>query len=209
MEENKIPVTEEKAEAQEMPVADTSETNVSAEEVSQTTEPETATEVSTDSAEEVFNPFGFQKKAKEATEESLNEDETEKITPVPSVEKADPVKPLNTPSSAVNGFALASMILGIIAVTLCAGSSQGIILGVISLVFAIISSSQVGRMNGMAKAGMICGIAGISLTVLYIVAFVLCYVVFFVLMMLMALMSGAGGTSDEIYNIVAVLANRI
>lgn len=69
-----------------------------------------------------------------------------------------------------NGLAIASMILGIVSIVfgLCYG--VGIVFGIISLVFAIISKkASEGKFSGMALAGLICSIIGIVISIVVIV----------------------------------------
>lgn len=67
-----------------------------------------------------------------------------------------------------NGLAIASMVLGIASIIfgLCYGI--GLVLGVISIVFAIISKkASDGKLCGMALAGLICSIIGIVISIVF------------------------------------------
>ncbi len=66
------------------------------------------------------------------------------------------------------GFAITSLVLGIVAVCICCACC-GItyiltgILGVAAIVFAIVSKARTGKMHGMAIAGLILGIFAVVL----------------------------------------------
>lgn len=59
-----------------------------------------------------------------------------------------------------NGAAITSMIFGIISIVLCCCCGMGFLFGVVAIVFAIISGKKKGKIQGMAIAGLVCGIIG-------------------------------------------------
>lgn len=74
-----------------------------------------------------------------------------------------------------NGIALASMILGIIAVLLmltCCCSPIAIVLGIAAIVCYAVSPKVSGVRDKKAKAGLICGIVSIIGTILLILLFI-------------------------------------
>lgn len=62
-----------------------------------------------------------------------------------------------------NGLAIASLILGILAIPVSCCYGGGIILGIIGLILGIASKRQNESFSGMAIAGMICSGIGILL----------------------------------------------
>ena len=74
-----------------------------------------------------------------------------------------PVPPSNPSSSAGRGLAIASMVCGIVGILMCCCCIYWInlVLGILAVVFAIVSAHQSKRMRGMAIAGLILGILAI------------------------------------------------
>ena len=68
------------------------------------------------------------------------------------------------PTQPYQGFAIASLVLGILSF-FC----FGIIAGGLAIAFAAIAKSN-GNKSGMATAGLVCGIVGVALTVLGLLA---------------------------------------
>lgn len=60
-----------------------------------------------------------------------------------------------------NGLAIASLILGIIAIPASCCYGAGIIFGIIAIVLGVVSKRQGESMSGMAIAGIICSVIGI------------------------------------------------
>ncbi len=58
------------------------------------------------------------------------------------------------------GFAIASMILGILSILCCCFTYIGIALSIIAIVFAVVSRVRMGYFDGMAIAGLVLGIIG-------------------------------------------------
>lgn len=67
--------------------------------------------------------------------------------------------------SKATGFAVASMILGIISILICAVMFFSLPSGILGIVFSS-KCKKAGNNSGMAKAGMITGTVGLCLTVL-------------------------------------------
>lgn len=64
-------------------------------------------------------------------------------------------------NKAGNGAAITSMILGIISIVCCCCCGMGVLFGVSAIIFAIVSGKKKGRIQGMAIAGLVCGIIGL------------------------------------------------
>lgn len=75
------------------------------------------------------------------------------------------------PPKKTNGFAVASLICGIVAVPAFCCIWIPIVLGVLAIVFGILSRRQDERMSGMAIAGIICGAVGLTLAVLCLIGY--------------------------------------
>lgn len=67
------------------------------------------------------------------------------------------------------GFAIASMILGIFSILCCCFTYIGLIIGVLSIVFAVVSRVRMGYFDGMAIAGLVLGIIGVVFSAAIIV----------------------------------------
>lgn len=68
------------------------------------------------------------------------------------------------------GWSVASMVCGILSVICCCLGYAGLVLGVLAIVFAVISRKNLGYFDGMAIAGLVLGIIGLVLGVALIVA---------------------------------------
>lgn len=69
-----------------------------------------------------------------------------------------------------NGYAIASLVLGIISVVCCCTVYLSIILGILAIVFFAIDKNTNGRSNGMAVAGLVLGIFGVLFGVIAIIS---------------------------------------
>ncbi len=67
------------------------------------------------------------------------------------------------------GFAIASMVLGIISIVCCCSYYVGLTAAVLSIVFAVVSRVRMGYFDGFAVAGLITGIIGVVFGVALIV----------------------------------------
>lgn len=67
-----------------------------------------------------------------------------------------------------NGFAIASLVLGILSIPLLCCCALSIISAVLSIVFAFVARSKAGKMPTMAKVGMILAIIVIVFAVFFI-----------------------------------------
>lgn len=67
-----------------------------------------------------------------------------------------------------NGFSIASLVLGILSLACCCFTYIPLVLGILGVVFAVIDKKTNSTMNGMATAGMVCGIVSIAIGVLSI-----------------------------------------
>lgn len=72
------------------------------------------------------------------------------------------------PKKQNNGFAIASMVLGIISVLCCCIDYVSIVIAVIAIVFFAVDRKTNGKSSGMAIAGLVLGIFGIASGVLSI-----------------------------------------
>lgn len=74
------------------------------------------------------------------------------------------------PRQKANGFAVASLVMGILAmITLCT-IYLPIVLGSLSIIFAILSKGSQKKMPGMSQAGIIVSASGIVLSIVTIAA---------------------------------------
>ncbi len=104
------------------------------------------------------------------------------------------------PKKPTNGKSVTSLVFGIISTTACGGTLLAPVFGVVAIILAILSRNGENRkMDGMAKAGLICGICGI-VTFLFVMALIIFGLV------LGMVMDGAApvdpNLGDEIYDIV-------
>lgn len=58
------------------------------------------------------------------------------------------------------GWSVASLVIGILSVLCCCITYGGLIMGVLAIVFAVISRRNLGYFDGMAIAGLVLGIIG-------------------------------------------------
>ncbi len=83
---------------------------------------------------------------------------------------------VNEPPKKTDGFGIAALITGIISLLCCCLYPVTWLIGVIGIVFAIISRKKMGEFTGIAIAGLICAILGTA-----ICAFLLGSVIFTIL----------------------------
>ena len=75
------------------------------------------------------------------------------------------------PQQPTNGAAVASLVCGILSIPTFCLYGLGLVLGILAVVFAIVSKKGQDNMSGMAIAGMITGIIGALITaVIWIIA---------------------------------------
>ncbi len=108
---------------------------------------------------------------------------------LPYTRPGPPPPPMTGPmalADRTSGYAIASMVLGIVSIPACTCYGvPGIICGILALVFAGISRRAVeegragGSSGGMAKAGKICGICGIIVPLLFWTLYILGVIWFF------------------------------
>lgn len=68
-----------------------------------------------------------------------------------------------------NGFSIAALVLGIVSIVCCCISYLGLVCAALAIIFAVLDKKQNEGMNGMALAGLICGIIGAVIAVYTIV----------------------------------------
>lgn len=68
-----------------------------------------------------------------------------------------------------NGFSIASLVLGIICIVCCCIDFIALVCAALAIIFAILDKKKNGKMNGMALAGLVCGIIGAVISVYFIV----------------------------------------
>ena len=70
-----------------------------------------------------------------------------------------------------NSFNITSMVLGIVSIvaSCCINEYVGIVCGVLAIVFYVLTKRN-GTANGMATAGLVCGIVGLVLGIVSIVS---------------------------------------
>lgn len=72
----------------------------------------------------------------------------------------------NQPSKRPNGFAIASLVCGILSLVLCCTGILGIPAGALSILFAVLSKRKGERLSGMCIAGIVTSAIGILLGIL-------------------------------------------
>ncbi|MBE6546016.1 MAG: DUF4190 domain-containing protein [Ruminococcaceae bacterium] len=87
---------------------------------------------------------------------------------------SEPSQPLPEETPEYHKYELVAMILGILSIVLYSCCCIGIVLGIISIVYAykVRNMSTDKKMSGMALAGLICSIIGFAVLLLYVVLFV-------------------------------------
>ncbi len=99
-------------------------------------------------------------------EQNMNEQNTnnaERNEPPIYYESVSPAQ------NASHGFAIASLVLGIISVVCCCFYPLGLTLGALAIIFAIIDRRQHGVFNGLATAGLVLGIIGAAIGVFSVI----------------------------------------
>ena len=71
-------------------------------------------------------------------------------------------------NKAKHGYAVASLVLGIVSVVLCCCTWVGIICGIVGLVLAVVAK-KAGNTESICKAGLILSIIGIVLSVVLLI----------------------------------------
>ncbi|MGN0342552.1 MAG: DUF4190 domain-containing protein [Roseburia sp.] len=72
------------------------------------------------------------------------------------------------------GFAIASMICGIASIILmCINGYVGIAAAVVAIVLSVVSNKKIGK-NGMAIAGLVCGIVALAIFVVCLIIVAVC-----------------------------------
>lgn len=85
----------------------------------------------------------------------------------------------NNNYNGANGYAIASLVLGILSIPLGCCYGLGLILAIISIVFAFVSRKQSGgKFTGMAIAGIICSVLGIICSIFMIFCVVAYFSIF-------------------------------
>ena len=77
------------------------------------------------------------------------------------------------PKKHSKGFAIASMVLGILSVMCCCFEYFSIVMAIVAVVFFAVDRRTNGKSNGMAIAGLVLGIFGIVLSVFSILSTIL------------------------------------
>ena len=80
------------------------------------------------------------------------------------------------------GYSIASMVCGICSIVFCwCYGIPGLVLGIVALALAVkVKNDNGGVMDGMAKAGLVCGVIGAVLSALCLVYMILCVLGVFV-----------------------------
>ena len=68
------------------------------------------------------------------------------------------------------GWSVASMVLGILSVLCCCLTYGGLVMGLLSIVFAVVSRRNLGYFDGMAIAGLVIGIIGTVFGVMTVIS---------------------------------------
>lgn len=91
----------------------------------------------------------------------VEKEESANTNPVPIIEEKEETVNTNTPETDKKGISIASLVLGIVSIACCFNWFISIGCGVLAIVFGVMGKK--GNSKGMAKAGFILGIIGISL----------------------------------------------
>jgi hypothetical protein len=91
---------------------------------------------------------------------------------LPAAPPPMPIAPAATAAEGSNGFAVASLVLGLLAVVLFFTIWIPFVLGILAIVFGAIGISRAnkmgGRQKGLAIAGIVCGAAGIVIDIAFL-----------------------------------------
>lgn len=68
-----------------------------------------------------------------------------------------------------NGFSVTALVLGIVCIVCCCINFISLVCAALAIIFAILDKKKNGSMNGMALAGLICGIIGAVICVYFII----------------------------------------
>lgn len=64
------------------------------------------------------------------------------------------------PPPTYNGFAIASLVLGIVSIVCCCLEYFALVPSCLAIIFALVYRTKTGRFSGVALGGLICGIVG-------------------------------------------------
>ena len=77
------------------------------------------------------------------------------------------------PKKPSKGYAVTSLVLGIVSLVCCCLTSVSLICAVLAIIFAVVSRRQNGTFSGMATAGLVCGIVAATFGVVSIISSIL------------------------------------
>ncbi|MBP5581312.1 MAG: DUF4190 domain-containing protein [Ruminococcus sp.] len=80
----------------------------------------------------------------------------------------DPYSGSSAPTSKTSGFAIASLVLGIISIVICCTTYIGGIVGILAIIFGAVAIKKTGK-SGLAVAGLVCGVVGAILGFGYLI----------------------------------------
>lgn len=81
---------------------------------------------------------------------------------------------VSEPAEFSTGFAIASLVMGILSILTCCCCGLGILMSILGIIFGCIQSKdESGKKPGMATAGIVTSIIGILLSIVMIVIFVI------------------------------------
>lgn len=114
--------------------------------------------------EDLVDNYTYQQNGNQENKEAEGSREAPNSTQPPIWSNPQPEAPKNS------GFNVAALVLGILSIVCCYCTLGvlGIVLGGLAVVFYIISKKR-GTANGMALGGLICGICGIALGLIFFV----------------------------------------
>lgn len=102
------------------------------------------------------NDFNYDDIIKKSSDDSNNDNPIPRIEYVPEEQNKTPQK----------GYAIASLVLGIVSIVCCCcGTYVPMILSVLAIVFFFVDKKRNGVANGMAIAGLVCGIFSLLISV--------------------------------------------
>lgn len=80
---------------------------------------------------------------------------------------------VNANQSNYRGYSIASLVLGICSILCCTGCLIGLACGILAIIFYRKEKID-GYDNGLMKAGLVCGIIGAAISLLYFIYWIVC-----------------------------------
>ncbi len=101
-----------------------------------------------------------------------------------------PVAPIQNTVVPGKGMGTASLVLGILSLTICCGATLPAIIGLILGIISAKNAKDAGMKNGTATAGIICSAIGLA------------FAVIFIAVMVVIMLAGGGATFADPYSVL-------